>query len=89
MQRLFRLLSSAHSCKVTTDSQHHQLSKSTRLHYYSESSSFYEIIPSLSSSDPISQDRFWIFIALVYLFIFFLIKLKRLKLIFELYLKNS
>lgn len=69
MQRLFRLLSSAHSCKVTTDSQHHQLSKSTRLHYYSESSSFYEIIPSLSSSDPISQDRFRIFTALVYLFI--------------------
>lgn len=89
MQRLFRFLSSAHSCKVTTDSQHHQLSKSTRLHYSSESSSFYEIIPSLSSSDPISQGRIWIFITLVYLFICFLIKLKRLKLIFELYLKKS
>lgn len=89
MQRLFRFLSSAHSCKVTTDSQHHQLSKSTRLHYYSESSSFYEIIPSLSSSDPISQGRIWIFITLVYLFICLLIKLKRLKLIFELYLKKS
>ena len=68
MQRLFRFLSSAHSCKVTTDSQHHQLSKSTRLHYYSESSSFYEIIPSLSSSDPISQGRIWIFTTSVYLY---------------------